>query len=288
MSSNKDSGTATGIKYVNIKLDVIFSILDFYERRNANDQRVMGTLLGTHDAGGVIEVNACFMVPHKETDDEVAVDKLAAHRMFELHKKANTSGTIVGWFATGNAINEHSLLIHEFYTGACVKAPVHVLVETISKINRRIDVKAFISSPMGVPKQTLGHIFNPVPLNVVQHSADTSAIEIFKQGIVQKERVVPALSDIDLIKNSCESILSRLDQLIMYVEAVMAGNKSGDSHVGRMLTELIMNLPQIKPEQFKETINRDLKDNLMVLYLSKLIENQISVQDKLLTMALNA
>jgi len=286
MSTGKD--TTSSIKYVNIKLDVVFGILDFFERRAVNDSRVMGTLLGTHDAGGVIEVNSCFMVPHKETVEEVAVDKMAAHRMFELHKKANPVDTIVGWFATGNAINEHSLLIHEFYTGACVKEPIHILVETISKINRRIDVKAFVSSPMGVPKQTLGHMFNPVPLHVIQHTADTSAIEIFKQGLGQKERDVPALSDIDLIKNSCETILSRLDQLIGYVESVLAGNKTGESHVGRMLMELIMNLPQIKPEQFKETINRDLKDNLMVLYLSKLIENQISIQDKLLTMALNA
>ncbi|XP_063726493.1 eukaryotic translation initiation factor 3 subunit F-like [Symsagittifera roscoffensis] len=287
MASSKEA-VSGGIKYVNIKLDVIFCVLDFYERRGANDQRVMGTLLGSHDAGGVIEVNACFMVPHKESDDEVAVDKLAAHRMFELHKKANPSDTIVGWFATGNSINEHSLLIHEFYTGACVKPPVHVLVETISKINRRIDVKAFVSSPMGVPKQTLGHMFNPVTLNIVQHSADTSAVEIFKQGIVEKSKVSPALSDIDLVRSSCELILGRLDQLIGYVESVLDGKVHGDSHVGRMLTELIMNLPQVKPEQFKETINRGLKDNLMVLYLAKLIENQISIQDKLLTMALNA
>jgi len=288
MSSSSKATVSTGVKYVNIKLDVIFSILDFYERRNANEHRVMGTLLGTHDAGGVIEVNACFMVPHKETEDEVAVDKQAAHKMLELHKKANKADTIVGWFATGNAINEHSLLIHEFYTNACLKAPVHVLVETISKINRQIDVKAYISAPMGVPKQTQGHIFNPVPLNVVQHAADTSAIEIFKQGIMQKEKVSPALSDIDLIRHSCETIMTRLDQLIEYVEGVINGSKTGDSHVGRMLTELIMNLPQVRPEQFKETINRDLKDNLMVLYLSKLIESQISIQDKLLTMALNA
>ena len=287
MASSKEA-VSGGIKYVNIKLDVIFCVLDFYERRGANDQRVMGTLLGSHDAGGVIEVNACFMVPHKESDDEVAVDKLAAHKMFELHKKANPSDTIVGWFATGNSINEHSLLIHEFYTGACVKPPVHVLVETISKINRRIDVKAFVSSPMGVPKQTLGHMFNPVTLNIVQHSADTSAVEIFKQGIVEKSKVSPALSDIDLVRSSCELILGRLDQLIGYVESVLDGKVHGDSHVGRMLTELIMNLPQVKPEQFKETINRGLKDNLMVLYLAKLIENQISIQDKLLTMALNA
>ena len=57
MSANKDSAAlAASIKYVDIKLDVVFSILDFYERRGIAEQRVMGTLLGTHDAGGVIEV----------------------------------------------------------------------------------------------------------------------------------------------------------------------------------------------------------------------------------------
>jgi translation initiation factor 3 subunit F len=282
---------ASAIKYVNIKLDVLFSILDFFERRSASDQRVMGSLLGTHDAGGVIEVTGCFMVPHKESDVEVAVDKMAAHKMFELHKKANPSDTIVGWFATGNIINEHSLLIHEFYTTACVKAPVHVLVDTITKTNRRIDAKAFASSPMGVPlpKYTQGHMFNPVPLHVIQHASDSSAIMTFKQNLGQKgDTSVAASNDVEQVKIACDSISTQIEQIIGYVEQVLAGEKSGDSNVGRMLMDLMMNLPQINPDQFKETINASLKDHLMVLYLSKLIENQITIQDKLLTMALES
>lgn len=51
-------------------------------RRNDQQTRVIGTLLGTVN-GRSIEVTNCFPVPHSETDDQVGV-KLLVTALFEL------------------------------------------------------------------------------------------------------------------------------------------------------------------------------------------------------------
>ena len=53
---------------------VLFSIVDHFSRREGGQNRVIGTLLGTVGADGVVEVDSCFPVPHTETEEQVAVN----------------------------------------------------------------------------------------------------------------------------------------------------------------------------------------------------------------------
>ena len=84
--------------------------------------------------------------------------------------------------------------------------------------------------------------------NLIQPSADTLAVELFKQEVVEKSKVSPALSDIDIMRSSCELKLGMLDQWIGYVESVLYGKIHSGIHMRRMLTVLFVNLPQVKTE----------------------------------------
>jgi len=53
---------------------VLFSILDHALRRNANQKRVIGTMLGIRsDDGTEIEIRNCFAVPHNESNEQVII-----------------------------------------------------------------------------------------------------------------------------------------------------------------------------------------------------------------------
>lgn len=52
---------------------VLFNILDNYQRRNDDQFRVVGTLLGERRGNTVVVTNS-FPVPHTETDDSVRDD----------------------------------------------------------------------------------------------------------------------------------------------------------------------------------------------------------------------
>ena len=51
---------------------VLFTICDAYIRRNENQERVIGTLLGTV-ADGVVDIENCYAVPHSESNEQVSL-----------------------------------------------------------------------------------------------------------------------------------------------------------------------------------------------------------------------
>lgn len=51
---------------------VLFTICDAFIRRNEDQDRVIGTLLGTV-ADGTIDIRSCYAVPHSESNDQVRI-----------------------------------------------------------------------------------------------------------------------------------------------------------------------------------------------------------------------
>lgn len=89
---------------------VLFNIVDAYERRNESQDRVIGTLLGTQDKSGAVEVTNSFVVQHREANGEVAIDIDVAKELLELYRRVNASESIIGWFSTGQTdVNEYSV-----------------------------------------------------------------------------------------------------------------------------------------------------------------------------------
>lgn len=90
--------------------------------------------------------------------------------MIELHRKVNPKEVIVGWYATGNDISQHSVLIHEFY-GRETDIPVHLTVNTNIK-NDSMSIRGYTSSPLGTPGNPTGTVFTPVSTEVVYVEAE--------------------------------------------------------------------------------------------------------------------
>jgi translation initiation factor 3 subunit F len=90
--------------------------------------------------------------------------------MIELHRRVNPKEVIVGWYATGNAITQHSVLIHEFY-GRETDVPVHVTINT-DLAAPDMAIRAYVSSPLGIPQNPTGTVFTPVNVDVAYVEAE--------------------------------------------------------------------------------------------------------------------
>uniref|UniRef100_T1JB03 Eukaryotic translation initiation factor 3 subunit F n=1 Tax=Strigamia maritima TaxID=126957 RepID=T1JB03_STRMM len=257
---------------------VLFSIVDFYERRNDGASRVIGTLLGNHDKGAV-EVTNCFSVPHTETEDEVAIDLEFAKNMYELHKKVNPNELILGWYATGNEITSQSLLIHEYYARE-TNQPIHVTVDTTLQ-NNGIGVKAYISTAMGIPGKTNGTMFTPYPVEIIGYESEYVGVNVIHKGKSNAKRTVESTSDLEQVRNANKQIMDNLEIVVSYVEDILAGKVPSDNNIGRSLLNLVHSVPQIDPAEFEAMLNNQMKDLLMVLYLSQLTRTQLTVTEKL-------
>ncbi|KAB7493859.1 Eukaryotic translation initiation factor 3 subunit F-1 [Armadillidium nasatum] len=193
---------------------VLFTIVDSYERRIPDAQRVIGTLLGIIDKGAV-EITNCFCVPHNESNEEVAVELDFAKDMFELHQKVNPGEGIVGWWATGHEITDHSLLIHDYYSRVTnnLTNPIHLTVDTTLH-GGRMGMKAYISVSMGVPGKTPGTMFAPIPVETVSYLPEI----VGEKSKFSRNRLVDPTTDLQLISEASQNIESTLQVLLGSVD----------------------------------------------------------------------
>ena len=78
-----------------------------------------------------------------------------------------------------------------------------------------------------------------------------------------------------------------MDTVIQYVEAVLDGTQEPDNSIGRALNSLILSLPKMDSDQFEEMLNSNLKDLLMVVYLSQMTKAQLQLNEKLSVVSVN-
>ncbi|XP_077985761.1 eukaryotic translation initiation factor 3 subunit F-like [Glandiceps talaboti] len=257
---------------------VLFSICDSYERRNEDAKRVIGTLLGTNVLG-MVEVTNCFSVPHNESEDEVAVDMEFARNMYELHRRVNPNETIVGWYATGIDITEHSVLIHEYYNREC-NNPVHITVDTALR-DGKASVKGWQSQTMGVTGKTQGVLFTPVPIQIIFYEPEKVGVDMLIDGKSTGRRTVDVVNDLEHVGKAAAKLQDMLVIVINYVDDVLAGKISADNNIGRYLLDLVNTVPQLEPREFEEMLNNNMKDLLMVVYLSNLVSTQLQLSEKI-------
>ncbi|XP_068545704.1 eukaryotic translation initiation factor 3 subunit F [Anas acuta] len=275
------SGPFPGGRVVRLHPVVLASIVDSFERRNEGAARVIGTLLGTVDKHSV-EVTNCFSVPHNESEDEVAVDMEFAKNMYELHKKVSPSEIILGWYATGHDITEHSVLIHEYYSREAHN-PIHLTVDT-SLQNSRMSIKAYVSAPMGVPGKTMGVMFTPLTVKYVYYDTERIGVDLIMKTCFSPNRVIGLSSDLQQVGSASARIQDTLTMVLQYAEDVLSGKVAADNTVGRFLMDLINQVPKISAEDFETMLNSNINDLLMVTYLANLTQSQIALNEKLLSL----
>jgi len=263
-------------------LPVVYSaILDHYCRRNDGQDRVIGTLLGTV-VGNCVEITNSFPVPHNENEDIVAVDMEYHRTLYELHQRVNSKEIIVGWYATGREITEHSVLIHEFYSRE-TDNPVHLTIDP-AMTNGSMKITAVVSTPLGVPETgTTGTMFTPIKCEMLCPEAERLGIELLQRGVQSSDSTAAGslLTDLEHVSNATDSLQQMLDQALTYVNTILTGEKPGDVAIGRYLLDTVSAVPTVDAANFEQMFNSTLQDLLMVVYLANLTRTQVSLQEKL-------
>ncbi|KAI2804366.1 hypothetical protein RDWZM_007791 [Blomia tropicalis] len=269
---------------------VVFNIVDIYERRNSDANRVIGTLLGSVDKLGNVEVTNSFVVKHREANNEVAVDIEVAKELYDLHRKVFPNETIVGWFATGGGeVNEYSVVIHEYYSREC-QNPIHL---TVDPSESGINVKAFISTAFGIPGKNMGTMFTPIDDSTISYCFEPEMIGVracmYSAGlpsVTSDGKPVYLDNELDQIIQmsiKCQEIISKIVKFID--EKILSGSSkasipSNSNDIGRQLMAMIENIIPFGGED-DDAFNSNLKDFLMVVYLSNLSKTEVMLNEKL-------
>merc|ERR1712226_1818374 len=168
-----------------------------------------------------MEVTNCFCVPHKEYEDHVEAELQYAQDMFELNKKVNQGESLVGWFATGNEITSHSALIHDYYARE-TKDPIHLTVDA-TLINAKMNLKAYVFVPIGVPGATSGSMFTPIPVDITAYDPEVTGLDLLHKTKFAKMRQVEPIPDLARVSEGTAKLEHMLDAVITYVGDVLTG-----------------------------------------------------------------
>lgn len=274
-----------------IQPQAIFSILDHSLRRNVDQERVIGTLLGIRSEDGTeVEIRNCFAVGHTETQDQVEVDMEYQKSMLSLHLKANPKEVLVGWYATSAELNTFSALIQNFYggqgDGTWPHPAVHLTVST--EAGKEIEARTYISAPVGVTAERAADsaAFIPVPYEIRYGDAEKSGLELISGAKDNVDRVSNVLTDIEALERAIEEVLGMLDRVSKYVEAVIEEETPPSSALGQFLLNALALAPKVDSGDIEKDFNNHIQDVLVISYLSNTIRTQIDLSNRLATAAL--
>jgi len=257
---------------------VVFSILDHFIRRSEGQPRVIGTLTGIN-VDGVIEIRNCFPVPHTE-GEQIGVDMEFHHNMLDLHHRVSPKETIVGWYATGNEINEASVMLHDFYWREINHSPIHLTVDT-NLTNYSLSLKAFTSTNITFNEKVLGSQFLPVPVQLQAFDSEKIGVDLLVKGEMNVEVASSLVSDLDNLESSIKRLQSLLETTQDYVDKVLGDKIPPNNTVGRFLMETVSSLPRIEPSELEKMFNNSLQDLLLVVYLANLTRTQLTLAERL-------
>ncbi|WIA19955.1 hypothetical protein OEZ85_005837 [Tetradesmus obliquus] len=263
---------------------VLLQICDAYIRRNDKQDRVIGTLLGTATEG-VVTVSRCYVVPHTESADQVAVDIVHHKTMHELHQRVAPSQIIVGWFSTtGGGLNSSDALIQEHYSKEVTASygPVHLRLDT-SLQQDKLPCSTFVSRGLALGDKPLGMEFVEVPCDVAYGDVERVGVSLLVSGDPEKGKPT---AEQETLATSITRLTALLGKAQAYVEDVVAGRREGDASVGRYLADTLAVVPHLEPAAFERMFNEGVQDDLLLSYFAHLVRSQVSLAERLGTAAL--
>jgi translation initiation factor 3 subunit F len=77
------------------------------------------------------------------------------------------------------------------------------------------------------------------------------------------------------------ALLKMLEEVIDFVDRVVAGKAEADSAIGCELADTLSAVPRVRPELFDSIFNGNLQDLLMVSYLASLTKANLAISEKL-------
>merc|ERR1712150_442699 len=220
-----------------------------------------------------------------EYEERVEADIVYAQEMFELNKKVAPHEALVGWFATGSDITSHSALIHDYYARE-TKDPIHLTLDTTLN-SGRVNMKAYVFVPIGVPGATSGSMFTPVPVEITAYEPEVTGLDLLHKCKFTKLRQVETIPDLAKISEGTTKLEVMLDAVISYVQGVLEGRETPNNAVGRKLLDLVNSVPKMSPDEFEKMVNSNMKDLLMVIYLTQLTKTQLQLHEKLTAVSVN-
>lgn len=261
---------------------VLLSVVDHFNRMGkiGNQKRVVGVLLGSWRAKGVLDVSNSFAVPFDEDDKDKSVwflDHDYLENMYGMFKKVNAREKVVGWYHTGPKLNQNDISINELIRRYC---PNSVLVI--------IDAKP---KDLGLPTEAYQAVeevhddgsptsktFEHVPSEIGAEEAEEVGVEHLLRDI--KDTTVGTLSQ--RITNQLlglKGLNSQLKDIRDYLVQVSELKLPINHQIIYQLQDIFNLLPDINHDSFNKSFYVKNNDQMLVVYLAAMVRSIVALHN---------
>ena len=265
------------VRSVRVDPAVLFEACEAYVRRKDGARRVIGTLLG-EVLGGVAVVRGAYVVPHSEETEMVLLDTDHHTAMLELSRKVNPKERVIGWFSVGDRGSAaKDSLLQGFYSQQCPRG-VHLVVETAEGdlgADGGVRARGYVAEGVTIGGTKVADEFAEVPVDLQRQE-----LERLGQGVLGQQLA----DELPSRREALSAAVSRLGGLVAGLQdGIETMRALGGLDAAAFGRHLLDTLPKGGAEQHAADETSDL---LVLTYLTKLINVQVQLSEKLGTHSL--
>lgn len=261
MASLCDDPTAMheeGLASCKLRPTVLFAIADHFTRRQDEQGRVIGTLLGSVN-DGVVDIVNSFPVPHSETE-QATIDSDFNSTMYGLHRKVHPKQVVIGWYSTGAELTHNDQFYHQYFEEQVPEGvtPVLLLVD-MSFTGAGVKTKAFVRSELSLGGKHVASAFKNVRLRVAKSEAERIGVDhIIRSSMAGgdgPQELVPLRAEVDTNHWRMCKLLDAVDKMRAYIEQVESGKLAPNPAIGRALADALASIPKPDSGEFNQMLD---------------------------------
>ena len=180
---------------------VMFQVLDHHTRRNAEEGRVVGALLGSVQSDGTVALKNAFPMSHDDVTHGPQFQEF--NHFFEtmaaLHNRVNAREQVIGWYTTTKAsdtgkddVAEDDVALHAFFEDKVGPSKPCIMLRVDSNIQKatKMGISAFVATNMALrpdkdaPPTLLGKCFAKVPCAVRSYEAERIGVDFITHNSI--------------------------------------------------------------------------------------------------------
>jgi len=273
------------VKKVIVHPLVLLSVVDHFNRmaKIGSQKRVVGILLGSWRAKGIVDVSNSFAVPFDEDERDNSVwflDHDYLENMYGMFKKVNSREKIVGWYHTGPKLKQNDIAVNDLikkYSG-----PNCLLVIIDAKLAKDVSglpTEAYFAVEEvhddGTPTSKT---FEYVPSEIGAEEAEEVGVEHLLRDI--KDTTLGTLSQrVTNQINGMKGLYGQIDSIRKYLDLVIEEKLPINHSIVYLLQDIFNLLPDITTNTFVKSTFVKTNDQMLVVYLASLVRSVIALHN---------
>jgi len=287
MSKNSVVKEREGSGQLSISLHplVVINMSDHWTRtkvqQRQDNPRVIGAFLGLQN-GRQIEICNSFELVFSVVDGTIVIDQTYLHKKQEQFKKVFPTYDFLGWYSTGNQVQNADVAIHKQIM-EINESPLYLLMDApacLKPATKDLPITIF-ESELHMVEDNPTLLFVKIPYKIETGEAERISVDHIAKVTPTGGEGSSLSGHLMHTHNAISMLNMRIKILVNFLEATKGGKTPKDHALLRRISMLTSQLPAIDNDAFRHEFINEYNDALLVTYLATVTKGSSGINELL-------